>query len=152
MNTLTTIRAINATNVETKLIPDHVGLDILISGKDVKVSDGYHTFEELYDHRITLFIALCGSISAMDVVSERMGMKTRISTWRSKLHSDGSAYDGWFIMGIGKVPGQQISYHLPLSRWEETSFVETLEKAPEFDGHTPDDVLNRIKSLYKGYA
>ena len=39
---------------------------------------------------------------------------------------------------------KQITYHLPLSKWEETGFAETLEKAPEFDGHTPDDVLEII--------
>ena len=32
-------------------------------------------------------------------------------------------------------------------RWEETNFAKTLDKAPEFDGHTPADVLERIKSL-----
>lgn len=26
-------------------------------------SDGFHTFEELYDHRITLFIALCHNLN-----------------------------------------------------------------------------------------
>lgn len=24
-----------------------------------EVSDGYHTFDELYEHRVALFIALC---------------------------------------------------------------------------------------------
>ena len=28
-----------------------------------KISDGYHTFGELYDHRITLYISLCGFAS-----------------------------------------------------------------------------------------
>jgi len=67
--------------------------------------------------------------------------------WRSKAHHDGSAWEGWFIIGIGKDTGSQISYHLPLSRWEETSFAETLDRAPEWDGHTSDDVLQRLKNL-----
>jgi hypothetical protein len=67
--------------------------------------------------------------------------------WRSKLHSDGSSFDGWFILGIGKEKGKQITYHLPTVRWDEVSFAETLEKAPEWDGHTPDDVLERLKAL-----
>lgn len=34
--------------------------DVLVRGNDeMEVSDGYHTFDELYDHRITLYIALC---------------------------------------------------------------------------------------------
>jgi len=32
---------------------------IEITGQMRSPSDGYHTFDELYDHRITLFIALC---------------------------------------------------------------------------------------------
>ncbi len=32
-------------------------------------------------------------------------------------------------MGIGKEKGEQITYHLPLSKWDETNFAETLESA-----------------------
>ena len=67
--------------------------------------------------------------------------------WRSLKHSDGSSWDGWFIMGIGLKPGKQITYHLPVSRWEDTGFVETFERAPEFDGHSSDDVLERLKEM-----
>lgn len=105
--------------------------------------DGYHTFAELYEHRITLFIALC-EILYLDP-QYQTGRKAEI--WRSKKNGDDSEWDGWFILGIGKDKGGQITYHLPLSRWEETNFAETLEKAPEFDGHTSDDVLERLKKL-----
>lgn len=108
-----------------------------------QVSDGYHTIAELYDHRITLYIALC---KMLDEYSIELGNSSNV--WRSKTHSDGNpAYDGWFIMGVGKEKGEQISYHIPLSRWDETNFAETLEKAPEFDGHTSADVLERLKGL-----
>jgi hypothetical protein len=56
-------------------------------------------------------------------------------------------YDDQFIMGIGKDRGEQITYHLPLSKWEETNFAETLNRAPEWDGHTSDNVLERLKNL-----
>ncbi len=101
------------------------------------VSDGYHTFGELYEHRITLYIALCREI--------RKNWNDRI--WRSKIHSDGSNFEGWFILGIDKIKDGQITYHIPLERWEETEFAETLEKAPEWDGHTSQDVLKRIGNL-----
>ncbi len=111
-----------------------------IKKKDLgEVSDGYHTFNELYEHRHTLYIALCRALLANSCRS--------ISIWRSKLHSDGSSYEGWFILGIHEEKGKQITYHLPLSKWEEMDFVVTLEKAPEYDGHTPQDVLERIKNL-----
>jgi hypothetical protein len=111
-----------------------------LHGKECKC-DGYHTFDELYDHRISLFISLC----KQQKKTEPPGWCSQV--WRSKLHSDGKGYDGWYIMGIGKAAGVQISYHLPLSTWEQTSFAETLETAPEWDGHSPDDVLQRLKLL-----
>jgi hypothetical protein len=107
--------------------------------------DGYHTFDELYDHRHTLFIALCRILVEAELYYN--DSDTFIRVWRSKLHHDESRYDGWFIMGIGKEPGRQISYHLPLSRWDETAFAETLVNAPEWDGHTSDDVIERLKVL-----
>jgi hypothetical protein len=100
--------------------------------------DGYHTWDELYDHRITLFIALCRVID-----SPRLNKQT----WRSKLHSDGTCLDGWFVLGLGKKTGKQITYHIPLERWDETWFAEIFETAPEYDGHTSDDVLERLKAL-----
>lgn len=105
-----------------------------------QVSDGYHTIQELYDHRIALFIALCRWV----VFESNPGCA---HVWRSLQHSDGSSMDGWFIMGIGKEKGEQISYHLPVSYWEETNFAETLDRAPKWDGHTSTDVLERLKNL-----
>jgi hypothetical protein len=96
------------------------------------ISDGYHTFGELYDHRIALYIMLCNCL------------KTIVPVWKSKTHHDGSVWDGWFIMGIYESAGYQISYHLPMSYWDLTSFAQTREQAPQFDGHTSADVLERI--------
>lgn len=101
---------------------------------ETEISDGYHTFDELYDHRITLYIALCRTLKNGNV-------------WRSEQHSDGSVMDGWFILGIWFEKGKQITYHIPLERWGETDFAQTLLKAPEFDGHISEDVLERIKKL-----
>lgn len=108
-----------------------------------QISDGYHTFGELYEHRVALFIALC-RVTEMLEVEAGMGSG---KVWRSRLHSDGTSYEDWFIMGIGTGKGLQITYHLPIDKWNETYFAETLDKAPEFDGHTSEDVLNRLKSL-----
>lgn len=117
--------------------------------------DGYHTFNELYEHRIQLWITLCEAINSMvsaakmydPLEAARRGII--IPVWRSKNHSDGEPSFGgeWFLLGIGKEKGRQITYHLPIDRWDETGFAETLDRAPEFDGHTSDDVINRLKSL-----
>lgn len=109
---------------------------------DMQVSDGYHTMDELYEHRIALFIALCKLIEEED---QKHAGPNRV--WRSKLHADGSSYDGWFIMGINKEKGNQISYHLPIRAWELTNFADTFHNAPEWDGHTSDHVIHRIIKL-----
>jgi len=120
--------------------------DLSLEGFDsMEASDGYHTFGELYEHRIGLFIALA-KLSARQEHAVAAHPDTPF-VWRSKLHSDGSSFDGWFILGVGFFEGQQMTYHLPLSKWEETEFATTLEKAPEFDGHTSADVLERLKSI-----
>jgi hypothetical protein len=109
-----------------------------------ETSDGYHTFNELYDHRITLFIALCYETHR----HLPMGQVTHV--WRSRLHSDGSAIDGWFVMGMGFEPGLQITYHLPNARWAETNWLGCeLERAPAWDGHTAPDVIKRLKRIYR---
>jgi hypothetical protein len=103
-----------------------------------KLSDGYHTFDELYDHRCILYIAMC------KLLSEK---RDSPSVWRSKKHSDDSVWDGWFLLGISTRKGEQITYHLPEKLWNGTHFATVLEKAPEFDGHTSEDVLSRILKL-----
>lgn len=67
--------------------------------------------------------------------------------WRSRAHADGGGYMGWFIMGIRKEAGKQIAYHLPETCWQQTNFAETLERAPEWDGHSSDDVIKRLKTV-----
>lgn len=114
--------------------------------------DGYHTFTELYNHRITLFIALCRVLVDTSEAMYQNELPRNIyyrngNVWRSKKHRDGSKFDGWFIMGIRTDAGHQISYHLPLDRWDETDFAYTLDRAPEWDGHTSDDVITRLKAL-----
>lgn len=108
-----------------------------ISGPDtICVSDGFHTMDELYEHLSTLYITLCRTLS---VNSRRV--------WKSKLHSDGSSYPGWFILGIDTQPGQQITYHLPINKWGLCDFARELSMAPPFDGHTSDNVLVRLAEL-----
>lgn len=114
------------------------------------ISDGYHTFSELYDHRINLFIALCKMMMDRDGYEEEYGTK-ETSIWKSKLHNDGSEMEGWFIMGIGDIPGKMITYHLPNSKWGDCKRINTLDKAPEWDGHTSDDVLKRLLRLDNDY-
>ncbi|MBD1918864.1 hypothetical protein H6F55_25235 [Phormidium sp. FACHB-322] len=101
-----------------------------------KTSDGYHTFDELYEHRHMLFLALLKSFDS----SRPYGIT---SAWKSRKHDDGSSYEGWFICGIATF-GNSITYHLPDRLWDLCR-ADELESAPPFDGHTSDDVLKRMR-------
>lgn len=121
--------------------------NIIALGDDsMQVSDGYHTMDELYDHRITLFIALAKKAGDQSI-SEHA---EHYAVWRSKRHDDGKlCFDTGtqFVLGIHTAPGKQITYHIPIERWAETNFADTLEVAPAWDGHTSAEVLERLKSL-----
>lgn len=111
-----------------------------------QVSDGYHTFEELYDHRCLLFLSL------LKFVQYTEGYHTLVP-WYSLKHSDESVWDGWFIAGMHRTDNsedtQQITYHLPIKFLElvESFELKELDKAPEWDGHTSADVIERLTAL-----
>lgn len=118
-------------------------INLIIQESDTNkklISDGYHTFGELYEHRHALFVALCSMINSYSPYIFR----EEYPVWRSKLHSDGTMFDDSFIMGIGKTPGKIITYHLPIGMWAITDFAQTLYHAPEWDGHTSDDTIHRL--------
>ena len=103
------------------------------------ISDWYHTFWELYKHRIHLFIALCKIIEQKNILINKELNKII----KSKLHSDWTWFEWWFIIQI-ETKIWQISYHLPNEYWDECDFIDTVDKANEWDWHTSDDVLERL--------
>jgi len=109
--------------------------ELILCGEHRKVdentSDGYHTFKELYEHRHALFCALSKMYNGMKI--------------KSRLHDNGTMYDGWFVAGIATDVGL-IDYHLPISWWDKFEGEEH-ERFITFDGHTPNDVLQRLKSF-----
>ena len=110
---------------------------ITIATEVGKVSDGYHTFDELYEHRCILFVAL-------------MKTNPKIS-WRANNHDDGSNYESWFVAGM-QLPTGDISYHLPLPMWKllDNVGIKTSNKAPTWDGHTAADVVQRLEQWARG--
>lgn len=97
------------------------------------IKDDYHSMEELYDHRTVLFALVCACLPDI--------------SWKSKKHSDGTSEDGWFIAGLETNYGQ-ISYHQKELYWNLFNCKE-LEKAPEYDGHTPAKVLTILSLLIR---
>lgn len=107
------------------------------------LSDGYHTFGELYEHRIRLFIELGRALMVLKKICD-----TSHEVWISMRHSDNSVLPGWMIMGINTEPGKQLTYHLPDKYWAEcTQFAVSKYQAPDYDGHTGADTLERLKHL-----
>lgn len=100
-----------------------------------KISDGHHTFGELYEHRNMLFVKLCKMVHETN----------KLPVWRTIKGSDGLIHKGWFILGISKIPQTQISYHLPIELWDQVKFAETLDISP-YDGHTSKDVVQRLNT------
>lgn len=98
-------------------------------------SDGYHTFNELYHHRAVLF----------SVIVRMMPDKA----WKSKLHHTGDMFDGMFIVGI-ETPSGQATYHYDIDPYWEMFDCKELERAPEWDGHTPSQAIERIATLGRG--
>ena len=101
------------------------------------LSDGYHTFNELYHHRAVLFSVICNS--------------NPDKAWKSKHHDDGTMYDGMFIVGI-ETPEGQATYHYDIEPYWDMFRVKELPNAPKWDGHTPTDAINRIFTLGKAEA
>ncbi len=97
-----------------------------------EVSDGFHTFNELYDHRCLLFIALMKSDPTM--------------AWFSMFHHDQSYIEGYFVAGMTLPTGKTITYHMPTKFFEfaKSTHAAELDFAPPWDGHTSRDVIARL--------
>ena len=96
------------------------------------VSDGFHTFRQLYYQRMMLFAAIV--------------KQNKDKAWKSLRHEDGELCfgGGWFIVGID-TPEGSYTYH-----YENNYFslfdCEELERGKHWDGHTEKDVT-RLLSL-----
>lgn len=103
-------------------------------------SDGYHTFNELYDYRKAYNAAFFNELAKRGLYDVH----------KSKLHSDGEIpFDdaNWFIV-MAELPTGQISNHYEIKDWELFDIPEK-NRANVYDGHTPQDVYERIiKYLY----
>lgn len=112
-----------------ELIEDH--FEIIDKLKSGELSDGYHTFNELYHHRAVLFSVIVNQNKSI--------------SWKSKKHHDGTMYDGMFIVGID-TPQGQYSYHYDIEPYWNIFECKELDNAPVWDGHEPKDI-DRLRSI-----
>jgi len=96
-----------------------------------EVSDGYHTFNELYYYRM-LYNAAFFNLLPKEWVH------------KSKRHHTGEECfgGGWFIV-IANLPTGQVSNHYELKDWDLFKVPEK-EIADEWDGHTPQEAAKRL--------
>lgn len=102
------------------------------------VSDGYHTFNELYRYRMLYNAAFFNELAKGDV-----------KVCKSHKHYDGEECfgGGWFIV-MAELPTGQISNHYENRYWGLFNIPE-LETAWKWDGHTPNEAADRIESYLK---
>ena len=96
-----------------------------------EISDGYHTFNELYYYRMLYNAAF-------------FNMLPKEWVHKSKKHNDGEECfgGGWFIV-MANLPTGQISNHYELKDWDLFQIPEK-EVADKWDGHTPQEAADRL--------
>lgn len=96
------------------------------------LSDGFHTFRQLYYQRMILFAA---------IVSQN-----KDKAWKSLRHEDGELCfgGGWFIVGID-TPEGSYTYHYD-NKYFDLFDCKILDYGKHWDGHTEKDVT-RLLSL-----
>ena len=94
------------------------------------VSDGYHTFRQLYYQRMMLFAVIV--------------KQNKDKAWKSLRHEDGELCfgGGWFIVGID-TPEGSYTYHYEDNYYGLFDCVE-LECGKHWDGHTEKDVTRLL--------
>lgn len=91
-----------------------------------QLSDGYHTFEDLYTQRLFLTAALAKS--------------NPNSCYIALSHKDGSMFDDMFVIVFNTKEGLY-SYHYHLRDLDLFKGIKVLEKELlTYDGHTSSDV------------
>lgn len=120
-----------------------------------KLSDGYHTFDELYEFRKLYNAALFNEWvnkeeTFEDIINGETILKNPYEVHKSWKHHDGEWCFGeekkWFIV-VAVLPTGQISNHYKAEDWDLFKIPETEKALFKFDGHTPQDVLERLKAL-----
>lgn len=102
------------------------------------ISDGYHTFNELYEFRKAYNVALFNE----------WAKSGKYDVHKSLKHDDGEDCfgGGWFIV-VAILPGGQISNHYEVKDWDLFNIPSTEKAKYAFDGHTGHDVISRLLSI-----
>lgn len=123
-----------------------------VKGDDTDlISDGSHTFGELYIERMNLTLFAAKMITT--VRKTFLGnydefedfFNTYFDVMISKKHSDGTMPEGYFIVVFVSDEGNY-SYHYSLDYFQLFEDIKEVDEAPEYDGHTTED-FGRLFSI-----
>lgn len=100
------------------------------------ISDGHHTFAELYAHRRALTLALMRAFP-------QDSFRTRHH------HPDDNVpmFDGCFLVGID-TPAGDIRYHVGVEHWSLFDGIRTVPHAPPWDGAGPAETVARLHAWW----
>ena len=122
------------------------------------ISDGYHTFDELYEFRKVYNAALFNEwaaplMSRLDAMERGELVQANIVFAKHDVHKSWKHHDGelcfgggWFIV-VAVLPTGQISNHYKAEDWDLFKIPEVEKALFEFDGHTSKNVVERLKQL-----
>ena len=132
---------------------DSIKKDQLNTNSDIQdigdLSDGYHTFNELYEFRKIYNAILFNEWAIKPAGFNNDGTIIPVfNVHKSWKHNDGELCfgGGWFIVSA-MLPTGLISNHYKAEDWDLFKVPEVEKALYEFDGHTSQDVLNRLKKL-----
>ncbi len=109
------------------------------------ISDGYHTFDELYEFRMLYNAAFFNQLARADAIENEYNTEVpRYEVHKSWRHNDGEECfgGGWFIV-VAQLPTGQITNHYKAEHWDLFKVPER-DRAVKWDGHTPQDVIKRL--------
>lgn len=115
---------------------------------DSGTSDGYHTFDELYHFRMLYNAAFFNQLAWY---YDEYGQGPRpVKSYR---HADGEPCFGkenYFVV-VAQLPEGQVSNHYHGKYWNLFQ-IDEVDRAPEWDGHTPIDAIDRMTKYLRRTA
>jgi hypothetical protein len=107
---------------------------------DNKISDGWHTFGELYEFRKLYNAALFNAWHDSG----------KVEVYKSVRHHDGElCFGGKHFIVVAILTKGQISNHYKIDDWDLFDIPSYHSAKHAWDGHSSKDVVNRLKNFIK---
>ena len=103
-----------------------------------KLNEQQDLIEELYDFRLTYNALLFNEWAE----------NQKYEVYKSRRHSDGElCFDGEYFIVVANLPTGQVTNHYHIRHWDMFKINEYEKVNEDFDGHTPSDVITRLKQV-----